>query len=375
MRVPLDITGKILDKDDRIRVGFIGCGSHSYRNIYPTFQFAGVNLIATCDLDANKAAAYAEQFGAERSYSDYREMLDKEQLDAVFIVTNYDTDGTPRFMRLAQECMKAGVHAWTEKPPSASVAEVEETISISKQTGKFTMVGFKKMFFPAVEKAWEVTRTPEFGAINTIYVRYPQRIPSEDDKLNRASGAVVGFLDHIVHPMSILHYIGGKVKTLYCERSADGGGYGLLKFESGASGVIHFAHCMSGTSPLERMEVVGSGANLFVDNGIKLTYHKPGGRGPGGYGSSPCFIGPDDQAAIVWVPEFSLGQLYNKGLFMLGYYGEVKYFADCVRANTPPAKAGLGDALEITKVYEAFMQPEGQVVRINPGSPLDAESS
>ena len=52
---------------------------------------------------------------------------------------------------------------------------------------------------------------------------------------------------------------------------------------------------------------------------------------------------------------------------MLGYYGEVKYFADCVRTNTPPTKCGLDDALEITKVYEAFMQPEGQVVGVNSG--------
>jgi predicted dehydrogenase len=130
--------------------------------------------------------------------------------------------------------------------------------------------------------------------------------------------------------------------------------------------VIHFAHGMSGTSPLERMEVIGSGANVFVDNGVKLTYHRPGGRGPGGYGSSPCFIGPDEAAPIVWEPEFSLGQLYNKGLFMLGYYGEVAYFADCVRTNTPPAKAGLDDVLEITKVYEAFMKAEGELVVVNP---------
>ena len=71
----------VQERDDRIRAGFIGCGSHSFRNIYPTFQFAAVNLVATCDLVPEKAAAYAEQFGAERSYADYREMLEKELLE------------------------------------------------------------------------------------------------------------------------------------------------------------------------------------------------------------------------------------------------------------------------------------------------------
>jgi len=361
----LSINGSLAAKDERIRAGFIGCGSHSFRNIYPTFQFAGVNLIATCDLNPDKAAAYAQLFGAERSYTDYREMLEKERLDAVFIVTNYDTDATPRFMRLAQQCMKAGVHVWTEKPPSASVREVEETIEVSQATGKFVLVGFKKCFFPAIEKAWQITRKPEFGEISTVYARYPQYIPSDEEKRDRSCGAVVSFLDHLVHPMSILNYIAGKVHTLYHERSPNGGGFATLRFTSGATGVIHFVHGVSGTSPLERLEVVGHGANVVVDNGIKLTYYRPGGRGPGGYGVAANYIGPDEGAPIYWEPEFSLGQLYNKGLFLLGYYGEIKHFADCVRTNTPPTKCGLDDALEITKVYEAFMQREGQVVEVN----------
>lgn len=365
MTSSMDIRGNLLEADDRIRAGFIGCGSHSFRNIYPTFQFAGVNLIATCDLNADKAAAYAAQFGAERSYSDYREMLAKERLDAVFIVTNYDSDGTPRFMRLAQECMKAGVHVWVEKPPSASVREVAETIAVSKATGKFTLVGFKKCFFPSIEKVKEITESKDFGAINTIYVRYPQRLPSEDEKPDCSKGAVQGFLDHLAHPMSVLNYIGGRVRTLYFERSENGGGFGLFSMASGASATVHFASDTPATCPLERLEVTGGATSVVVDNGVKLTYYRRGDRGPGGYGGATSYIGPDDTAPIYWEPEFSLGQLYNKGLFMLGYYGEVKYFVDCVKANTPPAKCGLDDALEITKVFEAFMKPAGQVLTIN----------
>jgi predicted dehydrogenase len=165
--------------------------------------------------------------------------------------------------------------------------------------------------------------------------------------------------------MSVVNYMMGKVHTLYFERSENGGGYGLFKFRSGATGVIHFAQGMSGTSPLERLEVIGDGANVVVDNGVKLTYYRPGERGPGGYGRSTSFIGSDDHAPIYWEPEFALGQLYNKGIFMLGYYGEVKHFVDCVRSNTPPAKCGLEDALEITKVFEAFMRPEREIIVIN----------
>ena len=59
----------------RIKAGFIGCGGHSFRNIYPTFQYAPVDLRAVCDLKPDRARAYARQFGAVNTYADHHEML------------------------------------------------------------------------------------------------------------------------------------------------------------------------------------------------------------------------------------------------------------------------------------------------------------
>jgi len=70
--------GQILD-EPVIRAGFIGCGSHSFRNIYPALQFAPVQLVATCDLNAERSAAFAQRFGALRSYTDYHRMLGAEE--------------------------------------------------------------------------------------------------------------------------------------------------------------------------------------------------------------------------------------------------------------------------------------------------------
>ena len=54
--------------EQRIKVGFIGCGGHSFRNIYPTFQYAPVDLNAVCDLNKERADIYARQFVAKRAY-------------------------------------------------------------------------------------------------------------------------------------------------------------------------------------------------------------------------------------------------------------------------------------------------------------------
>ncbi len=363
----LDIAGKP-GGEKSIRVGFIGCGTHAFRNIYPAFQFCPIDLVAVADHHADKAQAFAKLFGAERTYTDHSDMLAKEKdLDAVFIVTSYDKRSRPQFPKLAMDVMRAGMHAWIEKPPAASVAEIDQMLACERETGKFTMVGFKKMFFPAIEKAKEIISAREtFGAPAQIFVRYPQYVPAPEEFTElRGNRKLVGFLDHVVHPGSILQYLAGPVKSLHYVRDASGGAFASLVFRSGAVGTLHCAHGQSGTSPLERLEIVGEGTNVVVENGgLKLVYYRRGERSAKGYGLATTFIGPDDAGPIVWEPEFSLGQLYNKGLFLLGYYGEVAEFTRCVRANTRPAKSNLDDAREVMKLYEAFFRGPGVTVEL-----------
>jgi predicted dehydrogenase len=85
----------------KLRTAFIGCGSHAQRNVYPTFQYAPVDLLAVCDLEISRAEACARQFGARKIYADHREMLEQEKPELVFIVTNYDADFRPRYPKLS----------------------------------------------------------------------------------------------------------------------------------------------------------------------------------------------------------------------------------------------------------------------------------
>jgi predicted dehydrogenase len=341
--------------EERIRVGYIGCGGHSFRNVYPTFAFAPMELVAVCDLEAGRAEAYRRQFGAERCYHDHRAMLAAEALDAVFVVTGYDDRGHPLATKLAADVLRAGRHVWMEKPPAASTAEIRELQAVSADTSRFVMVGFKKAFTPAVAKLRELIGGDSFGPLTSIAVRYPQGLPADTaDDL-----AMLGFLDHIVHPGSILQTLAGPITRMTYEREeSTGASVAALRFASGAVGTLHLAAGQSGTSPLERVEIIGRGANAVLENGTRLTYYRRGGRGS--YGRADSFLADDDGAPLLWEPEFSLGQLYNKGLFLLGYAQEVRYFCRCVREGRPPAIAGLDDALAILKLYEAYRKPPGQ---------------
>jgi predicted dehydrogenase len=355
----------------KLRVAYLGCGGHSFRNIFPCFQFAPVDLVGVCDLQEARATAFARQFGARKHYTEYATMLAEEQPEAVFIVTGYDADGRPTYPQLAEQALRSGAHVWIEKPPAASADEIRRLMEVERETGRFVMVGFKKMFFPAIARAREIIATEAFGGLTSLYVRYPQSLPPAEQR--KDDRAMRGFLDHLCHPGSILHTLAGPVQSLFFQREPRNGAViANLRFRSGTIGCLHLSAGRSGTAPLERVEAVGRGENLVVENGCHLTYYRRGGRGEGGYGRSASFIGADEGAPLVWEPEFSLGQLYNKGLFLLGYAPEILHFCETAlaAADQPgirPRHADLQAALEITKLYEAFRGPEEQTILLHEG--------
>jgi predicted dehydrogenase len=363
----INFSGKLVD-EPQIRAGVVGCGSHSFRNIYPVFQFAPVRLIATCDLDADRAAAFARQFGAERSYTQLSRMLQDERLDAVFIVTNYDEHGRPRYPQLAEQCLRAGCHVWMEKPPAATSAEIQQLQQLADD--RVVMVGFKKMFFPANEKAQELICSPDFGRPSFAMLQYPQSIPTIEEfreylHRRRSVPGVTGFLDHLCHPVSLMLFLLGMPTTLFYQRSDAGAGVAVFNYGSGAVATINLTAGAQRNGGMERLFIVSDrNRHLIVDNNIHVSYHRDPPHAPGtGYGTAPDFYtGTIDQTIAAWEPEFSLGQLYNKGLFLLGYFGEINEFARAILDARPPAKAHLRHALQATQIFEAFAEGPGKVI-------------
>ena len=110
------------------------------------------------------------------------------------------------------------------------------------------------------------------------------------------------------------------------------------------------------------MITADSSRHIVVENNTRVSYHRLPWPG---YGDVPDFYGAEpEQATSIWQPEFSLGQLYNKGLFLLGYYDEVNEFARSILENRPVAKGTLEQAWQITRVFEAFAEGPGKTIRL-----------
>lgn len=348
----------------KIRASFIGAGRHVFNNVLPTIRYAPIDLVSVCDIDADKAAGSARAFGAANFYTDYKEMLEKEKPEAVFIITNYYPDGRVRATDIALEALEAGCHVWMEKPTAASASEVQMLIDSSKRNNRYVLTGMKKSFTPAIEKAKEIINSEAFGTPTSFFLRYPEYLPPFEERGDLRK--MFKLLDHVNHFGAIIYHLMGKISHFSYEwEPVSGSSVTSIRFESGAVGTMHLAHGISGSSPLERYEVVGEGENVIIDNGVKVTYYRKSERPL--YGRSTSYMVPTETAPLHWEPEFSLGSMYNDSMFLLGYAQEVLYFCDCVLQGTPPENGGLEMSLEIAKWFDAYrITPPGQIAVLNP---------
>ncbi len=119
-----------------VRYGLIGCGawgSHHARVIAAT---AGAQLAAIAERSDENRAAAQQQHPAAACYSDYREMFQREQLDAVDIVLP-----THLHFDAAKAALEAGCHVLLEKPMCPQLAQCDELIALAQAKGLHLAIG------------------------------------------------------------------------------------------------------------------------------------------------------------------------------------------------------------------------------------------
>lgn len=355
------------EADRKIRVGFVGCGGQAFRNLLPCFQYAPIELVATCDIQIERARAYARQFGATNAYADHREMLARERLDAVFFASGYGDDHRPLYPAHAADALGAGCHAWIEKPPAASCAEIETLHELSRKTGKQVGVGLMKMFSPGIRKARDIMRSAQFGRPTSFMLRDPEKLPVAKDRGDL--GKMRWLLDHLPHPMSIIHTLLGPARRLQVAEGNDGSAVLTFNMVNGAVGVLLMPWGMPRTVPSERLEVYGDGAAVFLDNNTELTYFRSGHPGTGDfvYGRVSEYIGRDEHAPLHWRMDAYSGQPYNMHLFYQGYAPAIIYFVSCILAGRTVAVGGLDDAWYITRYFEILRTIGSAAVELEAG--------
>ena len=149
---------------DVVRIGVVGAGSIAVRGILPHLSQDDVKdrvqLAAICDPVPGRAAAAAERFGAERSFVDYRDLLDQGDVDAVSIAS-------PIGLHFEQGrlALLAGKHVHFNKTMTTTVAEATEVIELAKAKGLKIVASPGQVLRPRVQRIRQLIRG---GAIGTV---------------------------------------------------------------------------------------------------------------------------------------------------------------------------------------------------------------
>lgn len=334
--------------DKKINVGIIGIGSHGYRNVLPLMNYLPVKVKAVCNRTADVGRVTAAQYGCTH-YRTPREMYDREAIDAVFI--NVSPQLHPS---MVIEALDRGKHVWVEKPVATRAGQVEEMIAHRKE--RVVVVGFKKLFMPAAQKAIEMAHSPKYGNVRSILAVYPMTIPGNGREV-LDKGDAPNWLINGVHSLSFLMAVGGRVSavTAICNEARHG--ILAIQFANGAFGTFHLS---SGPQPrLERYAVYADKWQMDIEN-TRITLY----RGiPGAHGRITSYAPEgDDSGAVVWEASNCQAGLENKAEFTQGMYAAMMHFCECVLNSKTPERGTLEFALEMMKVYEAALLSDGKTI-------------
>ena len=145
--------------NEKLNVGCVGTANRAAADVKGV---EGENIVALCDVDKNYLDRAAAQFPNARTYVDYREMIDKEaeNLDAV-VVGTADHNHAPATIR----AIRAGLHAYCEKPLTHTVEEASVVAEAAKKHGVATQMGIQ---IHAVENYRRVVEIIQSGAIGDV---------------------------------------------------------------------------------------------------------------------------------------------------------------------------------------------------------------
>jgi UDP-N-acetylglucosamine 3-dehydrogenase len=177
-----------------MRVAVIGVGSMGFNHLRVYSELADAQLVGISDVSAERLESLKSRF-AVNTYTDYREMIEKEKPEAVSI-----TVPTSDHEQVASFALRAGVHVLVEKPIAATVEEGKRLIALAKEVDRQLMVGHIIRFNPAMQALKARLDAGELGKIFQIFCRragpFPARI--------RDVGVVVDLAPHDVDIMRFL---------------------------------------------------------------------------------------------------------------------------------------------------------------------------
>ena len=314
----------------KVKVAFVGAGGMANRVHYPSLNdMNDVEIVAICELNEQRLNATADKYNVSGRFNDYREMIEKTDPDAVYVIM------PPHHMYdIVANCMDMKRHVFVEKPPSLVSEQTRQMAIIAERNGCLTATGFQRRFSPVIRTAKK--KLEKRGPIHSCVATFNKNSGFKP----YSNGAIDILTSDAIHAVDTLRYMaGGNVVSVASDvrrlmATHHTSHYALVTFDSGATGIL-MTNWMTGRR-FFTVEMHAPDMSLYGDP-------EEGGR-----------IYADGQKEPIETLDPAELAGREEDYRAYGFYDENRHFIDCIKKGKLP-ETNFEDALKtmelVDKIY------------------------
>lgn len=177
-----------------IRVALIGYGYWGPNYGRVLSELSGCTLVAICELNPNRLQQALLRHSRVEGYSNVKELLRRNDPDAVIISTPASTH-----FELTRTALESGRHVLVEKPMALTIERAEKLCELAERTGLTLMVGYTFLYNTGIHKMKECMKSRDFGRVYYLHATRTNLGPIRED--------VNAVWDLAPHDISIFNYL------------------------------------------------------------------------------------------------------------------------------------------------------------------------
>jgi UDP-N-acetylglucosamine 3-dehydrogenase len=178
----------------KLGVAVIGTGFWGKNHARVFRELEETELLAICDIDASRAKAVAEQFGA-KPYTSTSRMLRNKNIEAVSVCT-----WSTSLSKEALKALSAGKHVLVEKPMAANAKQAERLLQTAEKGGLHLTVGFLMRFIPGLRL---IRKAVEDQSLGKVVCATAKRVSQWPERI----GDVGVVKDTAIHDVDVMRYV------------------------------------------------------------------------------------------------------------------------------------------------------------------------
>lgn len=145
----------------KFRLGLVGCGKIALQHLEAVRRIPQIQVVAVSDVNETALKTVGSQFGVENRYTDYREMLEREELEIIQICVWPELHA-----EVTGQAARHGVRAvLCEKPIASNLGEASAMLTACRDSNTLLVIGHQHRFNPHLTQARELIQAGEIGTV------------------------------------------------------------------------------------------------------------------------------------------------------------------------------------------------------------------